>query len=303
MSTHDPIAREIRRKYARILRLGRKSVAEIIEIGDLLRRKQSQSDHGEWLDWLDTLPLSRATAYRWMRASEIAEREGRTKVLNLRNISAVFRLLATDREILQASMEIRAEQTSQRREERMAKCAEIAQGNGPFPNGRYCVVLADVPWQFEFAPSDRIRVDNHYPVMTLEEIKSLPVTSLAADDAVLLKWCPSCKIAEAIEVMTAWGFTYRTCAVWVKPSMGFGIYWRQQHELLLLGNRGTLPAPAERIRVSSVIDAPRGRHSEKPKLHTTIDNYWPGVPKIELFARDNPPEGWAAWGNQVEIAA
>jgi N6-adenosine-specific RNA methylase IME4 len=106
-------------------------------------------------------------------------------------------------------------------------------------------------------------------------------------------------LAEALSVLAAWSFNYRTCLVWVKPTIGAGYYVRSRHELLLVAMRGNLPAPAESTRPDSVIEAPRGAHSEKPSVVLDlIDAAYPGLPKVELFSRQ-PRPGWAAWGDQA----
>ena len=99
--------------------------------------------------------------------------------------------------------------------------------------------------------------------MPLEEIKALAVP--AADDAVLFLWALSALLPEALEVIAAWGFAYKSSLVWVKPSIGPGVWFRNQHELLLLARRGSYGPPEPEQRVASVLAAPRGRHSEKPE--------------------------------------
>jgi N6-adenosine-specific RNA methylase IME4 len=136
--------------------------------------------------------------------------------------------------------------------------------------------------------------------MTVDEVRALDVASACADDAVLFLWAASPKLVEALSVMGAWGFRYRTCAVWVKDRIGMGYYFRQQHELILVGARGRLPVPLPSERIGSVIRAPRGRqHSAKPRaLQDWIDAAYPDVVRLELFARTRRP-GWLAWGDEA----
>ncbi len=165
------------------------------------------------------------------------------------------------------------------------------------PAGEYQLVYADPPWRYEFAESNTREVENQYDTMSLDEIKALRVP--AADDSMLFLWATSPKLEEAMEVVSAWGFTYRTCAVWVKDRIGMGYYLRQQHELLLIGRRGDVYVPEPETRVSSVIEAPRGEHSAKPpQVYELIEGMYPDLTKIELFARTERP-GWAAWGNEA----
>jgi N6-adenosine-specific RNA methylase IME4 len=106
-------------------------------------------------------------------------------------------------------------------------------------------------------------------------------------------------LPEALKVIEAWGFTYRSGFSWHKDKRGTGYYNRNQHEHLLVATRGKIPAPAPNARVSSVIAAPRGRHSEKPAAaYELIERAFPALPKIELFARARR-DGWEAWGNEI----
>ena len=207
----------------------------------------------------------------------------------------------TEADILRASREIRNHRSATRRAHRLQRLLHLSKGNGALPDAKFSVVLSDPPWPFDFSASDRTRIDNHYPAMSLEEITALPVADITAEDAALLLWSPGSKLEQAIEVINAWGFNYRTCAVWVKNRPpGLGHYWRNQHELLLLGIRGLLPAPDEGVRESSVINALRNGHSRKPSIHEMLDRYWPGLPKLEMFCRGRAPKGWAIWGNESE---
>lgn len=159
------------------------------------------------------------------------------------------------------------------------------------------VLYVDPPWRYEYAETNSRKIENHYPTMTGEELAQLEIP--AAKDAVLFMWATSPKLAEALDLMAAWGFEYRTCAVWVKSSIGMGYYFRQRHELLLVGKRGNLPAPDDKHRPDSVQEFPRAEHSAKPsEFRRLISFMYSGYPKVELFARENV-DGWASWGNQA----
>ena len=168
----------------------------------------------------------------------------------------------------------------------------------PLPPGRFPVTLADPAWQMG-SPDSPNAPEQHYPTMQLAEIKALQVP--AADDAVLLLWAVNKLLPEALEVMTAWGFEYRSNLVWVKPSIGPGVWLRQRHELLLIGIRGKFSPPEPTDRCDSVLEARRGRHSQKPEaVYELIERMYPYLPKLELFARGKPRPGWTIWGNQAE---
>lgn len=204
-----------------------------------------------------------------------------------------------EREILEAAKQIRSRKADARREERVQKIAAMADPSPELGTAqRFPVIYADPPWRYEHAESISREIENHYPTMALDDICALPVSDLATDDAVLFLWATSPKLAESMRVVESWGFTYRTCAVWHKPQIGMGYYFRQQHELLLVATRGDMPAPPPPARVGSVVTADRARHSAKPaEFAEIIERMYPALPKVELFCR-SPREGWSVWGNQ-----
>jgi N6-adenosine-specific RNA methylase IME4 len=166
-------------------------------------------------------------------------------------------------------------------------------------DGSYTVVLADPPWRYEHVRTKSRRVENHYATMPLADICALPVANLAAPDSVLFLWATAPKLPEALRVMDAWGFAYRTQAMWDKCRIGMGYWFRGQHELLLLGTRGKPRTPAFGSRASSVIRSPRGRHSAKPPAaRALIEAMFPAARRLELFAREQSP-GWDVWGAEA----
>jgi len=177
--------------------------------------------------------------------------------------------------------------------------ADSQAGDGPESTTRYPVLLADPPWRYEHSVSTSREIENQYPTMTLDEIKALKVGDLVTADAVLYLWVTSPKLEEGLDVMRAWGFSYRSCLVWVKDRLGMGYWARQRHELLLVGVRGSFPPPAPELRPDSVIEAPRGEHSAKPvEAYELIERAFPALPKLELFCR-TPRPGWDRWGHEA----
>jgi len=107
-------------------------------------------------------------------------------------------------------------------------------------------------------------------------------------------------LPDALHVMQRWGFAYRSHVGWAKDHTGTGYWFRNRHELLLVGTRGSPPAPAPGDQCESLIAAPVGKHSEKPTVFLEmIEAYFPTLPKIELNRRGSAREGWDAWGNEV----
>jgi N6-adenosine-specific RNA methylase IME4 len=139
--------------------------------------------------------------------------------------------------------------------------------------------------------------DNHYPTMRVQEIARLQVP--AADNCVLFLWATAPMLREALQLMDAWGFTYRSNCVWAKDKPGTGHWFRNRHEHLLVGVKGQIPAPAPGEQYESVIEAAVGRHSEKPQdFAEMIEKMFPSTPRVELFARATR-SGWDVWGNEV----
>jgi N6-adenosine-specific RNA methylase IME4 len=162
---------------------------------------------------------------------------------------------------------------------------------------KHAVILADPPWRYDFEASGSREIENQYPTMELDEIKKMNIET--EDDAVLFLWATAPKLIEALEVMKAWGFTYKTHLIWDKEIIGMGYWFRGQHELLLVGTKGNFSPPDETMRVSSVIRSRRREHSRKPDvIRTLISKWYPNSTKIEIFARQHF-EGWDVYGNEV----
>jgi N6-adenosine-specific RNA methylase IME4 len=174
-------------------------------------------------------------------------------------------------------------------------------------SGPYATIYADPPWRFmnrtgKVAPEHQRLL--RYPTMTHEEILELPVNRLAAAQSHLYLWVPNALIAEGLEVMKHWGFTYKTNLVWYKTRLdggpdgrGVGFYFRNVTELVLFGIRGGLRTlPPGRTQVN-LIPKRKREHSRKPdEFYDLIEECSPG-PYVELFARHARP-GWSQWGNE-----
>jgi N6-adenosine-specific RNA methylase IME4 len=186
---------------------------------------------------------------------------------------------------------------------RKKRAAELAATTTAMPAGkrRWPVILVDPPWDFEVYAPDKRRSHPayHYPPMSLDEIKALPVAQLAFDDCVLFLWTTVPLNFVAKEVLDAWGFKYQSGMVWDKEIPGLGYWVRGQHELLLLATRGNPPLPATENVPASVIRERRREHSRKPdEAYARIERMYPDLPKLELFARQTRP-GWDVWGNET----
>ncbi len=170
---------------------------------------------------------------------------------------------------------------------------------------RYSIVYADPPWRYNDKGITGA-AELQYPTMTQQELKSLNVRDICDRHCYLFLWATSPLLPEAIEVMKAWGFRYKTVAfTWVKMNAsnfgcvyGMGHYTKSSTELCLLGVKGRLPIAAN--GVMQVIMAVRRQHSRKPgEVRERIVRLLGDLPRIELFARQKV-DGWDCWGNEVE---
>jgi N6-adenosine-specific RNA methylase IME4 len=162
---------------------------------------------------------------------------------------------------------------------------------------RFSTIYADPPWKYD-NQGTRAATNNHYPTMTVEQIAAEPVADLAADNCHLHLWTTNGFLPAAFSIIAAWGFTYKSMFVWVKPTLGIGNYWRCSHELLLFALRGNLPFRDRGQR--SWIELDRQGHSVKPEeIRSLVEKVSPGA-YLELFGRivpENP--AWTVYGNEL----
>lgn len=173
--------------------------------------------------------------------------------------------------------------------------------------GKYRVIYIDPPWYFtNWSPKGGNKsATRHYSCMTMDELKELPIGSIAQDNAIMFMWATDPLLPKQIDVMEHWGFKYKTVGfVWVKlntkrptPFIGLGYYTRSNPEYCLIGVKGSVGRPINKM-VSEVIMSPIREHSRKPDhIPELIESMYEG-PYIELFARTERP-GWDCWGNQT----
>ena len=179
-----------------------------------------------------------------------------------------------------AAIIVNRDTREERRAEKIANMSEAAELSGLFS-----IVYGDPPWTDEYGLNDH-SAQLPYSLMSDAEIAALGVPRITAVNAMLFLWVLPHMFPTALEIMAAWGFSYRTHMVWKKNRIGIGAYVRNQHELLLIGRKGAFPLPPESLRVGSVIEAPVTEHSKKPEIFAElIERWYPEAPKIELFRR------------------
>ena len=171
---------------------------------------------------------------------------------------------------------------------------------------KYKIIYADPAWSYDDKSLNRGGAERHYRTMPIEDIRRLDVQSISDTDCILFMWATFPKLPEALEVIKAWGFTYKTNAfTWVKKNKvadsffwGMGRWTRSNAEVCLLAVKGN-PKRID-MGVHSIIYAPIDVHSKKPaETRERIVKLMGDIPRIELFSRNNC-DGWDAWGNEVK---
>jgi N6-adenosine-specific RNA methylase IME4 len=239
---------------------------------------------------LDSLGIKNHQSKRWQKMSSVPDTEFEKHVASV---------IESEKELTTAGVLSLAKTAANemRNETTIAGTSSIDDLSAIIAAGqKFACIYADPPWQYG-NQATRASTDNHYPTMGTPAIAALPIAELAAENAHLHLWTTNAFIFECQEIMRAWGFTYKSMLIWVKPQMGIGNYWRVSHEIMLLGIRGRCPF-LNRAQMSWV-EAKRTTHSTKPDVvRQMIEKVSPG-PRLELFGRRTVP-GWTVWGNQVE---
>lgn len=227
--------------------------------------------------------------------------EGRLDVFNAEKITKAtdnkgIDLTAMTREGLrQLGKEAIQKANAVKREAAMSEVERKRLNNQPLPSGkRFGLLYADPAW--DYLPEHEVG----YPTMSLAEICAMKVPELAEDNAVLAMWVPAGQLAQGLEVVKAWGFEFKTSAVWDKELPTTGSYFQCQHELLFIATRGSPAAVPATRRPPSVFKEKRSKkHSRKPQsAYAMLEHMYEGLSKLELFARGPVREGWEGWGNE-----
>jgi N6-adenosine-specific RNA methylase IME4 len=180
-----------------------------------------------------------------------------------------------------------------------------------FARGRtFATVLADPPWRFtnrtgKMAPEHR-RL-SRYETMTLDDICALPVEGVSAATAHLYLWTPNALLPDALQVMEAWGFSYKSNIIWHKirkdggsDGRGVGFYFRNVTEMILFGVRGRNARTREAGRRQvNMVETRKREHSRKPDEVYDIIEACSSGPYLEMFARGERRK-WSVWGNQAD---
>jgi N6-adenosine-specific RNA methylase IME4 len=186
--------------------------------------------------------------------------------------------------------------SQERRDE--ALTSDIKQPSLQLLDNNFSVIYADPPWESKFlADEDQEDTIGSYS-MKFSDLKKLVIP--VSDDAILLLWSSVSVLDKALQLMNAWGFKYRTNMIWDKQQIGLGQYVRGQHEMLLIGIRGSFTPPAEDARVGSVYSEESISQKTKPKwFYEQIEKMFPNETYLELFASNKYNDRWTVFGNIV----
>ena len=170
---------------------------------------------------------------------------------------------------------------------------------------KYEIIYADPPWDYKGQKQhSKVKTTggavSHYNTTTTRDLKDIPVADVAADNSLMFMWSSSPHLDQAIDLMTAWGFQYKTIAfVWYKQRTNPGFYTMSQCEICIVGKRGKIPTPRGARNVRQFLSEERGKHSAKPaEIRRRIEQMFPTQTKLEMFARE-APEGWDVFGNEA----
>lgn len=172
-------------------------------------------------------------------------------------------------------------------------------------NKKYNIIYADPPWKYARSKVQGA-AEKHYQTMSVDDICQLPIADICCKDCILFMWATFPQLREALQVIKAWGFDYKSVAfVWLKQNKsgvgwfyGLGFWTRGNAEICLLATRGH--PKRKSTKVHQFIISPLRGHSQKPdEARAKIIELAGDLPRVELFAREQA-EGWDTWGNEVE---
>lgn len=281
-------------------------------VGDLLAYAEDREDWREKMDQARTATkLQQHTLENYTSMARKVKGKARQLAPSPTHARTVQKLAPADQERLleiarDEGLTVNELTKAMRAEER----TKIVEGQATL-EGMFRVLYADPPWSYNDAGIPQSgalgKASRHYPSMTIAELCDLPVASHALEDSVLFLWVTSPMLLTnpgPREVIEAWGFEYKTGAVWDKVLGNWGHYFRVKHEHLLVCTRGScLPDVPTPMPDSVFTERRSDEHSEKPACaRRTIEQLYTRGPYLELFGR-KPCEGWSVFGNDARLWA
>jgi len=185
-----------------------------------------------------------------------------------------------------------------RSQEKRVETLDVEQPSLTIFDSNFSLIYANPPWESKFLADESEEDTNDSYSMKFSDLKKMVIP--VSDDAILLLWSSSSVLDKALQLMSAWGFKYRTNMIWDKQQIGFGQYVRGQHEMLLIGIRGSFTPPEEDVRVGSVYSEESNNQKTKPKwFYEQIERMFPNETYLELFASNKYSDRWTVFGNLV----
>ncbi|MBI06829.1 MAG: hypothetical protein CMM54_07615 [Rhodospirillaceae bacterium] len=302
-----------------------KAKDSIFETGNWLVAAKERTVHGEWKDFVKTLPFKKSTEEKLRKIAE-CETFSRPEV---------YKVLPNSWGTLD-ELRMRTESDEDAFLEKISEgkiSSDMTRENAKFlyasgkassprtefsktPTGevltwladtdaKYGCIYADPPWAASKGTPNKtgIQINDEYNSMSQTELLEMApvVDQLSAEKSQLHLWCTTNTLQDALALMEAWGFEYRSQLVWTKPKgIPLGDYWANAHEILLLGVKGgNCPFKRDGEYPSSVFEAPSGEHSKKPDgIRDLVAEVSPEY-RLELFARQSY-EGWTCWGDEID---
>ena len=246
---------------------------------------------------------------------EVLAGKAKTNKADIQEIAKAepYFVAATEKEIIAKASEIREKRKEEKKAivaekeaEYVAKIAETTIFDVDIFNTdkKFNIIYADPAWSYWEGGEKNQSM--HYKTMGIDDIKNLPVSDIADENAILFIWVTYPILQEAFEVIKSWGFKYSTCGfAWVKKNkvseswfFGNGAWTRANTELCLIATRGTVTRLDASI--SQVLDDRIMEHSQKPeRVRELITRLVGKLPRIELFSRNTKNDGWFNWGNGI----
>lgn len=275
-----------------------RTVEAFIDTGQLLIDCKVAVGHGQFQEAVRRAGMSPQTARMFMSVAQhpVVGNVGNASLLPGGDYTALSLLASVEPKQLLAAMKRGAVRSDMSRAEVKAFVgrSRVKLVNPSVPEGTFATIAIDPPWPYENQAS-RGAANNHYPPLTLDELADLEIP--AARNAHLYLWVTNAFLGPGLELLDAWGFTYRNVLTWCKPHIGPGNYFRNSTEQVLFATRGKLAL--RRNDVGTWFKANRGkRHSTKPEeFYQLVERCSPG-PYLDMFAR-RQRAGWSVFGNEV----
>ena len=254
-------------------------------------------------------------AYQWAKVDDNDNQENATEVVKGKTLEVIAQKAGVSRSTAEQYDAIQRKGTEEQKAEvadgkasikkvysQIQKAERLEKNKATqWPKGKYRVIYADPPWSYgdERSGGSHGGAVDHYNTMNIADIKAMPVNELTEDNAVLFLWGTAPLLPEALELIEAWGFKYKTNFVWDKIKHNMGHYNSVRHELLLIATKGSCTPDNIQLFDSVQTIERSSRHSEKPEeFRNIIETLYTYGNKIELFAR-KAIEGWEVFGNEL----